>query len=174
MTMDEDKLLEIEVANFGNYVLSRKLSSGLPNKEFASLTDMTGGEISKIINKKKKSVSVHSFHKITVFSGDIIENAIKAVYTHRNLELKNGEEIEERSNFGIFMRDEVEVQGQNMFDYILNKTGINKKRLTDIYYNGGVPEPYEFILIEKATGRKMGELIEKYVLKYPIKKKGED
>lgn len=173
MTMDEDKLLEIEVANFGNYVLSRKLSLGLPNKEFASLTDMTGGEISKIINKKKKSVSVHSFHKIAILSGDIIENVIKAVYTHRNLELKTGEEIEERSNFGIFMRNEIEVEGENGFDFILKKTGIEKKRLTDIYYNGGSPEPYELILIEKATGKKMGELIEKYVLKYPIKKKGE-
>ncbi|MGE8430738.1 MAG: hypothetical protein ACN6O7_22880, partial [Sphingobacterium sp.] len=95
-------------------------------------------------------------------------------YTHRNLELKTGEEIEERSNFGIFMRNEIEVEGQNGFDFILKKTGIEKKRLTDIYYNGGSPEPYELILIEKATGRKTGELIKKFVTAYPIKKKGED
>lgn len=172
-TMSEDKLLETEIANFGGYVLSRKLSLGLSNEAFGSLADMTGGEISKIINRKKKSVSVHSFHKIAIYSGDIIENAIKAVYTHRNLELKTGAKIEERTNFGIFMRDEVEVQGQNMFDYILNKTGIDKKRLTDIYYNGGTPEPYELILIEKATGRETGELIKKFVTAYPIKKKGD-
>ncbi|RKE52786.1 hypothetical protein [Sphingobacterium detergens] len=171
--MSEDKLLETEIANFGGYVLSRKLSLGLSNEAFGSLADMTGGEISKIINRKKKSVSVHSFHKIAIYSGDIIENAIKAVYTHRNLELKTGAKIEERTNFGIFMRDEVEVQGQNMFDYILNKTGIDKKRLTDIYYNGGTPEPYELILIEKATGRETGELIKKFVTAYPIKKKGD-
>lgn len=171
--MDEKELLAIEIANFAEYVLARKAESGLAIKNFAKMVDMTKGEISKITNQQRKSVSVHSFYKIAIYSGDIIENVGKAVYTHRNLELKTGEEIEERSNFGIFMRNEVEVQGQNMFDYILNKTGIDKKRLTDIYYNGGTPEPYEFILIEKATGRKMGELIEKYVIKYPIKKKGD-
>lgn len=172
--MNEKELLTIEIANFAKYVLARKTESGLAIENFAEMVDMTKGEISKITNQQRKSVSVHSFHKIAIYSGDIIENAINAVYTHRNLELKTGEEIEERTNFGIFMRDEVEVQGQNAFDFILKKTGINKKRLTDIYYNGGVPEPYEFILMEKATGRKIGELIEKYVLKYPIKKKGEN
>lgn len=172
--MDEKELLTMEIANFAEYVLSRKMVSGLPIENFAKMVDMTKGEISKITNQQRKSVSVHSFHKISIYSGDIIENVIKAVYTHRNLELKTGEEIEKRSNFGIFMRDEVEVQGQNMFDYILNKTGIDKKRLTDIYYNGGTPEPYELILIEKATERETGELIKKFVTAYPIKKKRED
>lgn len=171
--MDEKELLAIEIANFAEYVLARKAESGLAIENFAKMVDMTKGEISKITNQQRKSVSVHSFYKIAVNSGDNIVNVIKAVYTHRNLELKTGEEIEERTNFGIFMRDEVEVQGQNMFDYILNKTGINKKRLTDIYYNGGTPEPFELILIEKATGRKPGELIKKFVTAYPIKKKEE-
>lgn len=171
--MEENELLAIEVDNFGNYVLSRKIALGLSNEAFAKLTDVSGGDISKIINKKKKSVSLHSFYKIAVLSGDTIENVIQAVYTHRDLELKTGEKIEERSNFGIFMRDEVEVEGKNGFDFILNRTGIDKKRLTDIYYNTGAPEPYELILIEKATGRETGELMKKFVTKYPIKKKGD-
>ncbi|MNK09300.1 hypothetical protein D3C87_272580 [compost metagenome] len=172
--MDEKELLAIEIANFAEYVLARKAESGLAIENFAKMVDMTKGEISKITNQQRKSVSVHSFYKVAIHSGDIIENVIKAVYTHRNLELKTGEEIEKRTNFGIFMRNEVEVQGQNMFDYILNKTGIDKKRLTDVYYNGGTPEPYELILIEKATGRKPGELMEKYIAKYPIKKRVDD
>lgn len=87
--MDEKELLTVEIANFAEYVLARKTESGLPIENFAKMVDMTKGEISKITNQQRKSVSVHSFHKIAVFSGDIIENAIKAVYTHRNLELKN-------------------------------------------------------------------------------------
>ncbi|MCW8310164.1 hypothetical protein K7A41_02885 [Sphingobacterium sp. InxBP1] len=170
--MDEKALLTIEIENFAEYVKGRKIKSGLPIGGFADMVDVAKGEISKIINKKKKGVSIHSFYKIAVHSGDIIENVIQAVYTHRNLELKTGEKVEERSNFGIFMRDEVEVEGQNGFDFILNRTGIDKKRLTDIYYNGGSPEPYELILIEKATGRETGELMKKFVTKYPIKKRG--
>ncbi|QMV68741.1 hypothetical protein HS960_14245 [Sphingobacterium paramultivorum] len=169
--MEENELLAIEVDNFGNYVLSRKIALGLSNEAFAKLTDVSGGDISKIINKKKKSVSLYSFYKIAILSGDTIENVRDTVYTKRNLELVTDYKLEERTNFGTFMRDEVE--GDNTFDIIMCKTGIEKQRLIDIYYNTGAPEPFELLLIEKATGRKTGELIEKYIAKYPIKKKGD-
>lgn len=169
--MEENELLAIEIENFGDYVLSRKIILGLSNEAFAKLTDVSGGDISKIINKKKKSVSLHSFYKISVLSGDTIENVRDAVYTKRNLELVTDYKLEERTNFGTFMRDEVE--GDNTFDNIMCKTGIEKQRLIDLYYNTGAPEPYELLLIEKATGRQPGELMKKYITKYPIKKKGE-
>lgn len=172
LCMEENELLAIEVDNFGDYVLSRKIILGLSNDAFAKLTDVSGGDISKIINKKKKSVSLHSFYKIAVLSSDTIENVRDAVYTKRNLELATDYKLEERTNFGTFMRDEVE--GDNTFDIIMCKTGIEKQRLIDIYYNTGAPEPFELLLIEKATGRKPGELMEKYIAKYPIKKKGDD
>jgi hypothetical protein len=169
--MEENELLAIEVDNFGDYVLSRKIILGLSNEAFAKLTDVSGGDISKIINKKKKSVSLHSFYKISVLSGDTIENVRDTVYTKRSLELVTDYKLEERTNFGTFIRDEVE--GDKTFDNIMCKTGIEKQRLIDLYYNTGAPEPYELLLIEKATGRQPGELMEKYIAKYPIKKKGE-
>jgi transcriptional regulator with XRE-family HTH domain len=169
--MNGNELLTIEVANFAEYVLARKIQSGLSIDNFAKMVDMTKGEISKVTNRQRKSVSLYSFYKIAILSGDMIENVRDTVYTKRNLELVTDYKLEERTNFGTFMRDEVE--GDNTFDIIMCKTGIEKQRLIDIYYNTGAPEPFELLLIEKATGRKPGELMGKYIAKYPIKKKGE-
>ncbi|GGG79906.1 hypothetical protein GCM10007415_10280 [Parapedobacter pyrenivorans] len=48
--------------------------------------------------------------------------------------------------------------------------GIEKQRPQDIYFNTGAPEPYEFLLIEKAVGKLPGEMMKDYVEKYPVKK----
>lgn len=166
MTESEMNLLEIEL--FSKYVEARKSKSGLAIEPFAQLVNISKGDISKIINKKKKSVSLHSFYNIAVNSGDTIENVKDAVYKHRNLKLKTKYNLDRRTNFGLFMRDEFE--GENTFEKIQAKTGIDKQRLIDIYFNTGAPEPYEFLLIEKAVGKKPGEMMKAYIEKYPIKK----
>ncbi|WP_262250179.1 hypothetical protein [Parapedobacter soli] len=166
--MTEDELLVIEVENFSKYVETRKKDSGLAIERFAEMVNVSKGEISKIINQRKKSVSLHSFCNIAINSGDTIENVRDAVYTHRKLDLINNYEIERRTNFGEFMRSEIE--GENTFEHILGKTGIEKQRLIDIYFNTGAPEPYEFLLIEKAVGKEPGEMMKAYVEKYPVKK----
>ncbi|MBC9795861.1 hypothetical protein [Sinomicrobium weinanense] len=61
-------------------------------------------------------------------------------------------------------------EGDNTFEDIQAKTGIDKQRLTDIYFNTGAPEPYEFLLIEKAVGKEPGEMMKAYVEKYSVKK----
>lgn len=169
--MEGNRLLLKEVANFSAYVQSRKTILGLSNRAFSQKTGVSSGEISKIINKKKKSVSLHSFYNIAVNTGDTIANARDAVYKHRKLELKKSYKLEKRTNFGLFMRDEFE--GENTFEKIQAKTGIDKQRLIDIYYNTGAPEPYEFLLIEKAVGKEPGELMKVYVERYPMKKSKE-
>jgi transcriptional regulator with XRE-family HTH domain len=166
--MEEIELLLIEIANFSDYVQTRKTLLGLSNKAFSLRTGISDGEISKIINKKKKSVSLHSFYNIAVNSGDTIENVRDIVYTHRNLELKKDYELQKRTNFGTFMRDNME--GENTFEKVQAKTGIDEKRLIDIYFNTGAPEPYEFLLIEKAVKKKPGEMMKEYIEKFPVKK----
>jgi len=166
--MYEDQLLLLEIELFSQYVLTKKLNSGLAIGAFAESVNVSKGEISKIINKKKKSVSLHSFYNIAINSGDTIENVRDVVYTHRNLELKKNYKLEKRTNFGTFMSDNFE--GENTFEKIQAKTGIDKQRLIDIYFNTGAPEPHEFLLIEKAVGKKPGEMMKEYIEKFPVKK----
>lgn len=166
--MDKNKLLLEEISNFADYVQSRKSLLGLSNLALSQKTGVSDGEISKIITKKRKSVSLHSFYNIAINTGDTIKNVRDAVYTHRSLELKKKYKLEKRTNFGLFMRENFE--GDNTFEEIQGKTGIEKQRLIDIYFNTGAPEPYEFLLIEKAVGKKPGEMMKVYVEKYPVKK----
>lgn len=166
--MTENELLLVEIAMFSKYVESRKLELGLAMESFAEQVNVSKGEISKIIGKKRKSVSLHSFYNIAVNSGDTIENATNTVYTHRNLELKTSYTLEKRTNFGLLMRELFE--GENTFEVIQAKTGISKQRLTDLYFNTSAPEPYEMLLIEKAVGKSPGELMKEYVERYPVKK----
>ncbi|MGS2737744.1 hypothetical protein [Sinomicrobium sp. M5D2P17] len=76
--------------------------------------------------------------------------------------------MEKRTNLGVFMREKSE--GGNTFEKIQARTGIEKQRLINIYFNTGATEPYEFLLIEKAVGKKPGEMMKAYVEKYPVKK----
>ncbi|GEM65968.1 hypothetical protein SF1_39500 [Sphingobacterium faecium NBRC 15299] len=170
--MNDEELALNEVANFAEYVKSRKAELGLSNEEFGKTTKVSGGEISKITSKNKKSVSIHSFYNIAVRSGDSIENARDAVYKHRNLVLVEDYKLDKRTNFGFLMHKLFE--GENTFEIIQAKTGINKQRLTDLYFNTSAPEPYEMLLIEKAVGKNPGELMKEYVEKYPVVKKKKD
>jgi len=178
--MEGNKLLLIEIANFSKYVQSRKAILGLTNRKFSEKTGVSSGEISKIINGNKKGVSLHSFYYLAVKSGDTIENVRDFVYPHRSFELnkvpptikvKKG-----RTNFGQYMKEHFEnetvdfVDDENGFEKIQAKTGIAEQRLKDIYFNTGAPEPYEFLLIEKAVGKEPGEMMKDYVEKYPSKR----
>ncbi len=181
--MEENELIAIDVKNFSQYVLNKKIAFGLSNKEFGEKVGLSEGEISKIINRKRLSVSLHSFYAISVKTGDTIEQTRDFVYPHRNFDLKIiKDQIDTnrtRKGFGIFMQDNYEtdtkdnVQGKNAFEIILAKTGISKQRLTDIYFGTGAPEPYELLLIEKAVGKNTGEMMKEYITMYPNKKKGE-
>lgn len=166
--MTDNELLLLEIALFSKYVESRKLESGLAMESFAEKVNVSKGEISKIIGKKRKSVSLHSFYNIAVNSGDTIENVTNTVYTHRSLELKKDYKLEKRTNFGLLMRELFE--GENTFEMIQAKTEISKQRLTDLYFNTSAPEPYEMLLIEKAVGKNPGELMKEYVERFPVKK----
>lgn len=178
--MDDNELILLEIELFSKYVKSKKTASGLAIKDFANNVNVSKGEISKIINENKKGVSLHSFYNIAVNSGDTIEQVRDFVYPHRSFELKNVPSTKKakksRTNFGQYMKEHFEkentdaIEDENRFENILAKTGIDEQRLKDIYFNTGAPEPYEFLLIEKAVGKEPGEMMKDYVERFPVKK----
>lgn len=167
--MNESELILIEIELFSQYVLSRKQYLKLSIEPFALKVGVSKGEISKIINLKKKSVSVHPFYNIVLNSGDTLENARDFVYPHRNLEIITDYKLDKRTNFGLLMKNLFE--NENTFEIIQAKTGINKQRLLSIYFYTGAPNPYELFLIEAAVGYNTGELMKKYIETYSIKSK---
>ncbi|WP_148044269.1 hypothetical protein [Sinomicrobium pectinilyticum] len=73
------------------------------------------------------------------------------------MELRTDYKLEKRTNFSLFTRENFE--GDNTFEEIQGKTGIEKQRLTDIYFNPGATEPYEFLFIEKTVDKGPGEMM---------------
>ena len=181
--MVENELAKKDLDNFCAYVLSRKLLLGLSNEGFGKKVNISKGEISKILSKKRQGVSLTSFYLIAVNSGDTIENARDYVYPHRKFNLKkvkiDTKEKKSINKFGLYMKenfdsDTIEYSaGKNSFETIHQKTGIEEKRLKDIYYKTGAPEPFEFLLIEKAVGKKPGEMMKDYIEKHSIKKRND-
>ncbi|MNI24451.1 hypothetical protein D3C73_780720 [compost metagenome] len=69
-----------------------------------------------------------------------------------------------------FEKEDINIADEeNSFEQILAKTGIEEQRLKDIYFNTGAPEPYEFLLIEKAVGKQPGEMMRDYIEKHSAK-----
>lgn len=174
--MEDKKLADQDLDNFCTYVLSRKKHLGLSNEAFGKTVNISKGEISKILTKKRQGVSLYSFYRVAINSGDTIENARKSVYPHRNFNLKkvkaDKKDTNSRNKFGSYMKEKFEtdsieyVPGKNSFKIIQQKTGISEKRLKEIYFKTGAPEPYEFLLIEKVVGKKTGEMMKDYMEKY--------
>lgn len=177
--MEEQELILCDIDKFSKYVLSKKIEYALTNKKLGEKVDLSEGEISKIINKKRMSVSLNSFYKIAINTGDTIEQARDFVYPHRSFELKDvsseKKKNKPRTSFGKYMQENFEKEDinianeENSFEQILAKTGIEEQRLKDIYFNTGAPEPYEFLLIEKAIGKQPGEMMRDYIEKHLAK-----
>ncbi|PRD48030.1 hypothetical protein [Sphingobacterium haloxyli] len=178
--MDEKEMMMKDIENFSDYVKAKKEKFQLTNKALGEKVGLSEGEISKIINRSKHSVSLHSFCKIAVNTGDTIDQARDQVYPHRKFKLNEVNSqintIKERKGFGKFMQENFEkdtieqVPSENSFDIIRVKTGISETRLKNLYYGTGAPEPFEFLLIEMAVGKNPGELMKVYVERYPVKK----
>ncbi|MEJ5053911.1 hypothetical protein [Sphingobacterium sp. MYb382] len=175
--MLDNEYTKIDLDNFSAYVVSRKVLLGLSNEKLAKKVNISKGEISKIITKKRKGVSLHSFYLIAVNTGDTIENARDSVYAHRNFNLTqikaDKKDMSSINKFGSYMKENFEtdsveyIPGKNSLEIISMKTGITEKRLKDMYFKTGAPEPYEFLLIEKAVGKKPGEMMKDYIKKHP-------
>lgn len=168
--MEEKELLQLDLENFSKYVEKRRLHLNISKQQFAEISKVSTGEITKIINLNKKGVSLQSFYNITINSGDTIANARDSVYSHRTFELKIPV-LRNRTQFGNYLAKNIEVEGKNTFEIIQAKTNISESRLTEIYYKNGAPDPYEFLLIEMAVEKKPGEMMKDYIEKQLVVKK---
>lgn len=113
------------------------------------------GQISKLKAGQVERLTAEVFYKIYSAFGDSCAKASKVVYPDLDLKL-NKYKPKERNNFGKFMQ-QFETS-KNSIEEISAKTGIDENRLKDLYYRRGALEAHELLLIEKAVGKKQGEL----------------
>ena len=174
--MSNTELTKIDAENFSKYLKAKKRHFNLSNEALGLKLGVSEGEVSKIITNKRKKVSLRTFYLVAINSGDSIEKARDYVYPHRDFTLNkidpNTNSENSRSKFGAYMEENFEtdsikyVPGKHSFEIIQQKTGITEKRLKEIYFKTGAPEPFEFLLIEKAVGKKPGVMMKDYIEKH--------
>lgn len=141
------------------YIESALKLLGWKAKELAEMSGLSPGEISKVRNGLRQSLTAKNFYAIYSAFGDTCDKAQKLVYPDLDLTL-NKYEDKGRNDFGKFMSSFEVIK--NSIDIIAAKTGISLPRLKELYYRTGAPEAYELLLIEKALDKKPGEIFEEF------------
>jgi len=139
------------------YIDNRLISLSWTLSKLSKQSSISQGEISKIQSGRRKRLKAEVFFKIYKAFGDTCEAATKIVYPSLTL-LLNNYSPKERNQFGSFMK-QFEVN-KNSIEEIAQKTRISENRLKDLYFRIAAPEAHELLLIEKAIGKKQGELFE--------------
>src|SRR5690606_39773599 len=91
--MDEKELMVKDIENFSDYVKAKKKKLQLTNKALGEKVGLSEGEISKIINRSRQSVSLHSFYKIAANTGDTIDQARDQRSEEHTSELQSRENL---------------------------------------------------------------------------------
>lgn len=128
------------------------------DKVLVDTSGISKGQISKLKKGQVERLTAEVFYQIYTAFGDSCSKAAKIVYPGLNLKRENYNS-KERNAFGTFM-EQFETS-TNSIEEISVKTGIDENRLKDLYFRKGSLEAYELVLIEKAIGKKEGELFEK-------------
>lgn len=150
----EKKSVEIKTM-IVEYVIYRLDSLNWTIKDLSNQSKISQGELSKILNRTRKGLKAKTFYNIYSAFGDSCSIATNFVFPNLDLKLKIYRP-KKRNEFGTFMqRYETSI---NTIEEISIKTGINENRTKDLYFRKGSLEAYELILIEKAVGKKKGEL----------------
>lgn len=123
--------------------------------DLVRLSGISASDISKYRKGTIIRLKAEVFYRIYTAFEHSCSKATKAVFP--NLDLKiNKYKPKQRNAFGNFMKQfETNI---NSLEEVAAKTGINENRLKELYYRKGVVEAYELLLIEKAVGKKQGEL----------------
>lgn len=139
------------------YIKSSLSKSIWIDKDLVENIGLSKGQVSKLKNGSVERLTAEVFYRIYTAFGDTCTSAVKVVYPDLNLKL-NKYKPKERNTFGKFIQQlETSV---NSLEEISVKTGIDENRLKDLYFRRGSLEAYELLLIEKAVGKKQGELFE--------------
>lgn len=139
------------------YIINRLNTLNWTLKELSKHSSISQGELSKILNSTRKGLKAKTFYSLYSAFGDSCTSAANLVFPNLDLNLKIYQP-KMRNEFGRFMHKyEINV---NTIEEISIKTGINENRIKDLYFRKGSLEAYELILIEKAIGKKKGELFD--------------
>ena len=145
------------------YIVKRLAELNWQDKELVEKSGISKGQISKLRNGTVEKLSAKSFYLLITAFGDSFSRAIPMIYPN----LKNNKlkifQPKRRNTFGSLMR-KYEIS-ENSIEEISAKTGITEIRLSELYFRQGALEAYELILIEKAVGKKSGELFEQLYAK---------
>jgi len=147
------------VHKMGAYITTRLKDLGWLDKDLVAGSGISKGHISKLKNKTGEKLTAFAFYSIYKAFGDTCSDAAKQVYPDLNLSL-DSYTPKKRNEFGAFMLQFEE--SKNSPEEVAAKTGIDENRIKDIYFRKGAAVAYELLLIEKAVGKELGELFEKF------------
>lgn len=123
--------------------------------DLVRLSGISASDISKYRKGTIIRLKAEVFYRIYIAFGHNCSKATKTVFPNLDLNINNYKP-KQRNAFGKFMEQfETSI---NSLEEVAAKTGINETRLKELYYRKGVIEAYELLLIEKAIGKKQGEL----------------
>lgn len=142
-----------------NYIKETLQKLVWEDKNLVEKTGLSKGQISKLKNGHVERLTAEVFYKIYKAFGDSCAKATKVVYPDLSLKLEKYVP-KARNEFGKFMSQFETIK--NSIEEIAIKTGIDENRLKDLYYRKAALEAYELLLIEKAVGKKQGELFEEF------------
>jgi transcriptional regulator with XRE-family HTH domain len=142
-----------------NYIKEKLQKLGWEDKNLVEKTGLSKGQISKLKNGHVERLTAEVFYKIYKAFDDSCPKATKVIYPGLNLTLDKYIP-KARNEFGKFMSQFETVK--NSPEEIATKTRLDENRLKDLYFRKAALEAYEFLLIEKAIGKKQGELFDEF------------
>lgn len=145
--------------NIDKYISDKIFELKWQDKQLSEISGLSKGQVSKLKNGSVTKLSAQTFYLVVKAFNDSINNATKIVFLNQKFDL-NKWIPKERNEFGKIMSKYENIT--NSLEEISAKTGINEIRLSELYYRNGALDAYELIIIEKAIGKKPGELFEEF------------
>lgn len=145
--------------HIGLYIEQNLKTKKWEAKDLASISGLSNSDISKYRSGIVAKLKAEVFYKVYKAFGDSCLKATKVVYPDLNLELDKYVP-KARNEFGQFMSQFETIK--NSPEEIATKTRLDENRLKDLYFRKAALEAYEFLLIEKAVGKKQGELFDEF------------
>lgn len=152
-----DNIKHNVLEKLSRYIILKKKELGLSNDGLAKACKISNGEISKLINMERQSISPKTFYLLYTGVNDNFSNIFDFVYEGYDFSL-NKYIPKKRSKLGhIIMKYETQ---QNNIEEVSAKTGIPNTRLKNLYYNEIAFTTEEIILIEMSLKLKGGKIFE--------------
>ncbi|MHC5202129.1 hypothetical protein [Myroides sp. LJL119] len=159
-----DRFKKEGAKNVSIYILKQKQDNSLSNVRLSDLLGVNASSITKILQGKKQGVKASFFYNLYKSFNVNFVSLAEVIYPGILSDDYPGKipvMVErKRNDFGKFMMkfESTKTKTRNLSEL----TGIDVIRLDNLYYSDASLQAYELILIEKAIGKKPGELFELY------------